>query len=321
MATVAVSDGLESGPAGNRVLSPRQKAAVIVRLLLSQDVSPGLDRLSPDQQGDLARALASLGPVDRGTLRTVIRDFTRALDDLALTTPPDLAAAVTLLEPHISPLARDTLRSKADAGDGTDPWAQIGRLPTDRLHPLLLSEGVEVCAVLVSKLGVSKAAELLSGLPGDRANIIAHAVHLTATVAPETVDQIGAHLLRRLDADPVSAFLSGPVDRVSAILNAVTSQARDAVLDGLSQRDQAFADDVRRAIFTFQHIPKRVDPADVPRILRQIDPDQLATALAAGIKAHPVVVEFLLENMSKRLAEQLRDEAEAGDIQLIPADS
>jgi len=36
----------------------------------------------------------------------------------------------------------------------------------------------------------------------------------------------------------------------------------------------------------------------------------LVTALAAGLETAPLSVEFLLENMSKRMAEQLREEAE-----------
>jgi flagellar motor switch protein FliG len=68
---------------------------------------------------------------------------------------------------------------------------------------------------------------------------------------------------------------------------------------------------VRRAIFTFQHIPKRIDAADIPRITGAVDGDTLITALAAGLQAAPVAVEFILENMSKRMAEQMRDEAEA----------
>ena len=48
-------------------LTSQQKAAVIVRLLLGQQVSPGLDRLSPEMQARLARAMASLGPISRAT--------------------------------------------------------------------------------------------------------------------------------------------------------------------------------------------------------------------------------------------------------------
>lgn len=291
-------------------LSSRQKAAVVVRLLLSQDVSPGLDRLSPEMQADLARAMASLGPISRATLSEVVREFTQRLDGLALTAPNGLAGALALLEPHISPIARAGLRAEAEAGDPADPWTRLAALEAERLRPLLMTESAEVAAILLSKLGVAKAASLLAGLPEGRAQVIAHAVSLTATVTPAMVERIGTHLLGQMQSDPDPAFRASPVDRVGAILNSVGSALRETLLGGLAARDAGFADDVRRAIFTFQHIPKRVEPTDVPRILRRVDPDMLTRAIAAGLEEAPLTVEFLLENMSKRLADQIRDEAE-----------
>lgn len=291
-------------------LTPKQKAAVIVRLLLSQDVSPGLDRLSPDMQADLARAMGSLGPISRATLAQVVAEFTARLDGLALTAPNGLQAALALLEPYISPIARDGLKAEAEAGDPADPWTRLAGMDVERLKPLLRSESAEVAAILLSKLGVAKAATLLADLPDERAQMIAHAVSLTATVTPRMVERIGAQLVEQLQAQPEPAFRASPVDRVGAILNSLSTAMRDTLLGGLETRDAVFASEVRRAIFTFQHIPKRVEPTDVPRILRRVEPDVVTTAIAAALEDAPMSVEFLLENMSKRLAEQLRDEAE-----------
>ena len=296
--------------ASPRALSPRQKAAVIVRLLLSHEVSPGLDRLSPEMQADLARAMAGIGPVSRATLARVVSEFTARLDGLALAGPTGLPDALALLEPHISPIARDGLRAEAEAGDPTDPWKRLSALESERLRPLLMSESAEVAAILLSKLGAAKAATLLADLPEERAQMLAHAVSLTATVTPQMVDRIGAHLLRQMQEAPEPAFRAGPVDRVGAILNAVGMDLREALLGGLEARDAGFAGEVRRAIFTFEHIPRRVEPTDVPRILRRADTDTVPRALAAAQTAAPLAAEFLLENMSRRLAEQLRDEAE-----------
>jgi flagellar motor switch protein FliG len=293
-------------------LGPKQKAAVIVQLLLSHDVSPGLDRLSSVQQADLARAMATLGPVSRATLAQVVQEFTTRLDQLALTGPKTLSAALALLEPHISPITRDGLKAEAEADirDASDPWSRLAMMDADRLRPLLLTESAEVAAILLSKLSVAKAASLLADLPEDRAHIIAHAVSLTATVTPDMVTRIGTQLFAQLASVAEPAFRNTPVDRVGAILNAVNSTQRDALLSGLEARDRGFANDVRRAIFTFAHIPKRVEPTDVPRILRRVDPAQVTMAIAAGLNTTPVTVEFLLENMSKRVAEQLRDDAD-----------
>jgi flagellar motor switch protein FliG len=300
-----------AGQSGAGALTAPQKAAVIVRLLLSQDVYPGIDRLTHAHQADLTRAMSTLGPISKETLQGVVQEFTRRLDALALAAPHDLPGALSLLEPYISQIARDGLKAEADAGDSSDPWTKLAMMEADRLRPLLLTENAEVCAILLSKISVAKAASLLSNIPPERAHVIAHAVALTATVTPEMAGRIGESLLRQIQTAPRSAFSSSAVDRVGAILNAITGSARDELLDGITNIDEGFGNDVRRAIFTFEHIPRRVDPGDVPRILRKLETDVMVTALASGMKEAPLTVEFLLENMSKRLAEQMRDEAEA----------
>lgn len=291
-------------------MTQRQKAAVIVRLLLAHGVSPGIDKLSPAHQSVLARAMSGLGQIDRATLAEIVREFTGALDNLALIMPRGMHDALEILNPHISALAREGLRADAEIGDGTDPWPRLAAMDTAKLRPILDEESAEICAILLSKLNVAKAAELLSDLPPERAEVIAHAVALTDTIAPETALRIGEHLHAQIVALPKPTFDTRPVERVGAILNAVGSAARDAVLAGLEARDADFAAGVRRAIFTFQHIPKRIAAADIPRITGAVDGDTLITALAAGLKAAPLSVEFILENMSRRMAEQMRAEAE-----------
>jgi len=176
---------------------------------------------------------------------------------------------------------------------------------------------------MLSKLDVSKAAELLGKLPGPRARQITYAVSMTGAVTPDAVDRIGLSLASQLDARPVSAFDDGPVERVGAILNSSTSITREDMLAGLDETDEGFAEAVRKAIFTFGNIPVRIAPRDVPRILREIDQDALITALA-GAEAMGVKdsAEFLLSNMSARLSDQLRDEmSEAGEPTAAEADA
>ncbi len=107
--------------------------------------------------------------------------------------------------------------------------------------------------------------------------------------------RIGLSLASQLDTQPIRAFAEGPVERVGAILNFSPAATRDDVLEGLHEEDEDFATEVRRAIFTFANIPDRIDPRDVPKITRDVDPAQLITALASasgearqGNRIHPV---------------------------------
>ena len=81
--------------------------------------------------------------------------------------------------------------------------------------------------------------------------------------------------------------------------------------------DAEFAAEVRRAIFTFANIPGRVTERDVPRIVRGIDQAVLVQALGycAGDSSMEAARDYILDNMSKRMAESLREEiGEAGTI-------
>ncbi|MEJ6395225.1 FliG C-terminal domain-containing protein [Gymnodinialimonas sp. 2305UL16-5] len=293
-----------------RRLRPQQKAAVIVRLLLGRGVSPGVGKLDSHHQRKLAHAIGQMRNIDRATLMEVVREFTAEIDNLALSFPEGLEQALALLEPHISNDSVEALRSELT--DSSDPWALVSRQPEERLRPLFDTESAEVCAVLLSKLNVSTAAKLLSDLPEDRAEVLAHTVALTETITPDLVHRIGVHLSNIVSNVPSNAFKKPAADRVGAILNSFGKDAREKVLEGLVSRDSVFASGVKRAIFAFGHIPQRVQPGDVGLITRDVPQDVLIPALAAGMEAEPLAVEFLLENMSKRLAEQLRDEAESG---------
>ncbi len=303
------------GKAGNAArdvtpsrLTSQQKAAVIVRLLLGQGVSPGVAKLPTRHQAKLAHTISGLGHIDRATLAEVVRDFTHRIDNLALSFPENLSETLEILSPFLADGVRDNLTAQAELG--SDPWSRVSKQPVSRLRPLLDSESAEVCSVLLSKLSVAKAAELLSDLSEERAQILAYTVSLTETITPDLVERIGAHVATILDAQPTQAFTKTAAERIGAILNSTPQAARDMVLDGLNTRSAPFASDVRKSIFAFPHIAMRLKPGDAPLVVRKVDAETLSVAIAAGLSSAPLSVEFLLENISKRLAEQLRDEAE-----------
>jgi len=190
-----------------------------------------------------------------------------------------------------------------------DPWDQVRAADLDDLLPIIQAESTEVAAVMLSKLDVTRAAALLSRLPGDTARRVTFAVSHTGSVTPGAVDRIGLALASQLNDMPLVAFDDGPASRIGAILNSTSSALRDDVLTGLEAENQAFAQQVRRAIFTFANITERVSAIDVPKVAREVDQAVLVTALAAASAGDlRPVAEFILDNMSRRLADALREE-------------
>ena len=296
-----------------RTLTAREKAAVIVRLMLAEGAPLPISALPEHLQAALAEQMGQMRLVDRTTLSAVVQEFLGQLDAVGLSFPGGIEGTLSMMDGHISANAAGRLRRLAFASAKSDPWERIANQPTDRLLPVIEAESVEVAAVTLSKLAVPRAAELLSQMPGERARRVAFAVSMTGNVNPETVRQIGVSLAAQLESEPARAFDTAPVDRVGAILNVAAAETRDTVLEGLAAQDAGFAEQVRRAIFTFAHLPARLLPRDVPKVLRLVDMPRLVTALAGaqGKPATAEAAEFLLANMSQRMSQSLREEIEA----------
>lgn len=305
-----------------RSLSRHQKAAIVVRLLLNEGAELPLEALPERLQERLIQQMGCMGLVDRVTLNSVAQEFSDALDGIGLSFPHGLAGALDAMTGRIGQATASRLRKKAGVRQAGDPWQRLRSLDAGELAEMAQAESTEVAAVMLSKLDTAKAAEMLGKLPGPVARRITIAMSRTGNVTPEAVERIGWSLATQLDQKPVPAFSEAPGARVGAILNRSAAATREGLLSALDEADVEFASAVRRSIFTFSHIPKRLRPRDVPAVLRGVDQAVLVTALAgATTEGDKAAAEFLLENTSSRMADSLREEmSERGRIRQAEAE-
>lgn len=294
-----------------RALNRRQKAAIVIRVLLANGANISLADLPDDLQDDLTRNMGELGIVDRETVNTVIDEFVAEIENIGLSFPRGLDGALSLVGDALSPAAKRRLRQMAGPPRNADPWDRIAAMPIDRLVGFFETESTEVAAIILAKLPTEKAAALLGQLPGETARRVTYAVTQTESVAPSVVQTIGTALIQQIDAAPVREFEEPPTSRIGAILNVSASTTRDDMLESLEQTDAELAAEVRKAIFTYANIPARVAPEDVAAVIRATDRQDLLKAMAgARSDDETAVADFILANLSKRLAEQIRGELE-----------
>ena len=299
-------------------LTRKRKAAMIVQLLIGDGGKLELSQLPEEMQMLLARELGAIRLIDRDTVHQVFTEFTRDLVAVGLSSPGGADGAIDALSDHMSPNLANRLRAELANAKGSAPWAVMLALPDEGIVKLMNSQSVEVGAITLSKMSVARAAAVLEKLPGALARKITYAISQTEKVAPDTVLRIGAALVHdHCGSDPV-AFEKAPDARVGAILNSSPAETRDNVLEGLGDDDPVFADSVRKSIFTFKDIPTRLTPTDIPACIRGVAPEVLATAVAGALGGDPeldAAAEFILANISQRMATQIREEAaEQGKI-------
>ncbi|WP_342075358.1 FliG C-terminal domain-containing protein [Yoonia sp. SS1-5] len=299
--------------AGTAALTRRRKAAMIVQMLISDGGSLSLSRLPEGLQEVLTGELGAIRLVDKGTVSAVAEEFVTELEAVGLAAPGTRDGAIMALADHLSPSLADRLRAQTDGVRNGDHWPRIVDLPIETIVDMMTAESIEICAVALSKLPVSKAANVLAKTPGDRARRITFAMSKTADITPDAVRRIGASLAKEYGRPRDIAFEKAPVPRLGAILNSTVTDTREDVLEGLTSMDPGFATEVRKAIFTFKDIAYRVKAVDIPNSLRSIDGADLTKALTAALAGEEALqksAEFILASLSQRMATQLREEVQ-----------
>lgn len=285
---------------------------MIVQLLIGDGGKLQLSQLPEELQLLLAREVGAIRLIDRETVNAVADEFSRQLGAVGLSSPGGKDSAIEALSEHLSPDLATRLRAEMGAAKNGDPWPMILALTDEGLVGIMERESIEVCAVTLSKLPVSKAAAVLEKLSGDQARRITYAISQTEDIAPDAVKRIGASLVKEHCTKKTIAFEKAPIARVGAILNSSPAHTRESVLEGLGTDDPIFADGVRKAIFTFKDIPLRLVPTDVPACIRGVDAGDLSVAIAAALAGDAdfnAAAEFILANISQRMASQIREDA------------
>jgi len=305
-------------------VSQSRKAAMVVQLILREGGDLPLSHMPAAVQERLAKELGALDIIDRATLHSVATEFASELAEVALTPYGSIEAALKSLEGRISPETAARLRDEAGGVNRSDPWAMIMALSIEDMVPITTAESPEIASILLSKLPTAKAASLLGLLSGESARRIAYAMSKTATIRPETINRIGLGLAQQYCGAAVPAFADTAQSRIGAILNSSLAATRDGVLEGLADEDPKFAEEVRKAIFTFTDITDRLAIPDVPKVLRALDQAELCRALASASAAGgglAVAASHILDNLSTRMADSLREEmSEVGKIRPAEAE-
>lgn len=290
-------------------LSGAQKAAVIVQMILHAGGAIPLSVMSEATQVHLARVYASMGPINKATVASVLAEFSEHLDAHGLSFPVDTSAALDALEGNLSDSLLARMRQIHSPSLPKNTWELIAELPPEELAGRISAESPRVGAIIMSKLPAAASTNVMELLEIDTANAVTFAISETAAVRPETVDIVAQTILDSgQSGSEGGAFSIKPVARAASLLNAAGSAQRDTILDALDTLDAVFAAQVRKAIFTFGDILTRLQPTDVPAIIRVLSGDELNAALKAGSEAHSDVIDFILENLSKRMADSIREE-------------
>ena len=296
-------------PVARRRLTRQQKAAVIIGVLGVETAGPVLEQFDETSLRHFTHAMSGLKRIDATLVRATIAEFLAELTPDEDVVHGGLAKARELLEQHVAEGLLMRILDGAESPSVHNVWQKLTKVSDEALADFLTREHPQTAAVVVSKFSPEHAARILNLLEPDVACDVAVGLARATSLDRHVVEAIGDTMSRDfLAAHANEDRRSNPATRIGAIMNYTSPSIRDHILGRIESDQPEFAEEIRRKMFTVEDIPARVPSRAVAVVVRSLDQEVLLKALFVTKVEAPETVEFILGNISTRMAEQLREE-------------
>ena len=279
-------------------LSGSVKAAILVRGLGKDASEKILKSLSDKDREFIYKLMSQMGDIQQDLVDKVAEEFVSKLNHKGDLQPKSNSRRQS------TPQTSDDKAEKSAEGN----LRAIQSIEPDRLTLLIKDEHPQTVAIILAHLKPEVAGMVLSDLPDDKKVDIALRIASLDKVVSGMVDEINMvfeDVLKRNKKNVTQK--AGGVRCLAEILNQIKGDAGGIILDDLEEDDPDIADQIRQLMFVFDDIVL-VDDKGLQQVLRSVETSVLAMALKASAEE---VKHKILENMSERAGEILKEEIEA----------
>lgn len=292
----------------------RQKAALLLMQLGKERAARVLAQLDVTEVEELTAEILRLDRVDQTLADEVVDEFYQVAE-IGPGLGGGLGFAQQLLEASLGKEQAAGMIERLQASMAGHSFEFLQQADARQVVSLLDGEHPQTMALVLAHLRPDHASAILAGLPNDLRADVAHRIALMERASPDVVAVVTESLQRKASAvlQPRELAAVGGVQPLVEIINRADPTTEKAILEGLSERDEALADQVRSLMFVFADVVLLEDRA-VQLVLRQVESSNLAQALKG---AGEDVKEKILRNMSDRARENLVEEIDLmGPIRL-----
>ena len=291
-----------------------QKAALLLLQLGKERAARVMSELDVDEIEELTAEILRIDRVDQSLADEVVDEF-YTVAEIGPGVGGGAGLAQQLLEASIGKDKAAGMMERLQASMAGHSFDFLQKADARQVVSLLDGEHPQTVALVLAHLRPDHASAILAGLPADLQADVAHRIALMERASPDVVSVVIDALQRKASAvlQPRELAAVGGVQPLVEIINRADPGTEKAILEGLSARDEALADQIRSLMFVFGDVVLLEDRA-VQLVLRQVETGTLAQALKGSA---PEVRDKILTNLSERARENLLEEIDLlGPIRL-----
>ncbi|WP_306252770.1 FliG C-terminal domain-containing protein [Parvularcula sp. IMCC14364] len=297
-------------------LSGPQKAAIVIALLGREFAGPVVEKIGDRHLKVFLSAYENMKLVPRQILLHAVEDFIANLEIVSAGLKCGQKEARGLAEEILDEKRMEKLFGNAQIIEEADEnettvWHTLAQRKSAEIAGYLEKQRPQVAAIVLSKVPSGKAGEILGEIDDEVSTKIVSYLTRPGKIDPITLSTIG----KVIDTEFLSVEGGGekndnPLKSVGEIFSVLPTAKREALIEFLTEKDEAIAEQVKKGIITFEDLPDRLPRNAVPIIFREADTVDLLKALKMGQGNAPESLEFLFSNISQRMADQFKEQLE-----------
>lgn len=289
-------------------LNRQQKLAVFLIVIGPNAAAEVLRQFEDPEIELLCREMAVFTLIPESAQKQAVEEFATLVASGAGSTLGGLGYAQRTLEIAKGDYKASSIIGRVGpVGTAVDVIKDISEMEGRQIYNLVKQEQPQTISFLLSYLDSRKAAELFGLLSPELREEVVERLGTIESTSLELVGKIARSLGKHYDTKSRPSFhRSGGVRAVADLLNELDKETSKNLLARLEERNATLSAAIRKKLFSFEDL-NRLQPADLQRVLREIDSANLAISMKS---ASETLRSRFYASISKRAAESLREEIE-----------
>ncbi len=289
-------------------LPGRRKAAILLVSLGSKGAAEVFRHLPNEMIEQLTVEMAKMQAVEPEYASSVMQEMVDTAYARGYLAEGGLRFARDVLEQSVGTQRAGEILNRLSVIIEQTPFEFLRNTPADQIAAFLRNEHPQTVAMVVAQLpNTPLAAKVMELLEAELQADVAMRIAMMGQTSPDVVKEVAQVMERKLETVLQREWAAaGGVRSLAAILNAANRSTERNILEHLGNENDEVANEVRSLLFVFEDILK-LDDRSIQMVLREVDSKDLGLAMRG---ASTEVQSKILDNMSQRGAEMLREEME-----------
>lgn len=287
--------------------SGKEKAAMLLISLGPEKSAEIFKHLKEEEIEQLTLEIANIRTVSPDDKERILEEFYQICLAQEYIAEGGIGYAKEILEKALGTQKALDVINKLTVSLQVRPFDFVRKTDPSQLLNFIQKEHAQTIALILAYLKPQQASVVLAALPQEKQADVARRIATMDRTSPEVIKEVEKILEKNLSSLVTEDFTAaGGVQSIVDILNSVDRGTEKYIMETLEIEDTDLAEEIRKRMFVFEDILS-LDNRSIQRFLREVENNQLAVALKG---ATDEVQKLIFSNMSKRLAEMIKEDIE-----------